>query len=89
MNEIVLSYRRMQVEYLLEEIGIKRCQLAKILCACPQLISMSVAGKLRRNVSFLLSIGLPREKLPAVVAAFPQARTRNGAEHAAPPSASS
>ena len=65
----------------MEEIGIKRCQVAKILCACPQLISMSVAGKLRRNVSFLVSIGVPRVKLPAVVAAFPQAHAQQTTPH--------
>ena len=73
MNETFVG----QVDFLLKEVGIKSEDVAKVLSACPPLISMSISAKLRPNLLFLRSIPLRPDKIAAVVVAYPQACSRH------------
>jgi mTERF domain-containing protein len=59
-------------EFLEERIGVPRRKLPTIVGRCPQLLVLSILGKLEPTVACLEAIGAQGKELATVVTRFPQ-----------------
>ncbi|CAE7430096.1 unnamed protein product [Symbiodinium sp. KB8] len=56
----------------LEDVGLSREQVAKVVAGFPQVLGCSIDGNLKLTVAWLEDVGLSREQVAKVVAGFPQ-----------------
>ncbi|CAE7201793.1 MTERF5 [Symbiodinium sp. CCMP2456] len=57
---------------LLEDVGLSRKQVAKVVAGLPALLGCSIDGNLKPTLAWLEDVGLSRQQVAKVVAGFPQ-----------------
>ena len=55
----------------LEDVGLSRAQVAKVIAVKPQVLGLSIEGNLRPTVAWLEDVGLSRAQVAKVIAVFP------------------
>ena len=55
----------------LEDVGLSRQQVAKVVAGFPAVLGYSIDGNLKTTVAWLEDVGLSRQQVAKVVAGFP------------------
>lgn len=62
----------MQVISFLEDLGIDKETIGRIICRCPEIFATSIEKTLKRKLEFLTSIGVSGAHIPRVIKKYPE-----------------
>lgn len=62
----------MQVISFLEDLGIDKETIGRIICRCPEIFATSIEKTLKRKLEFLTSMGVSGAHIPRVIKKYPE-----------------
>ncbi|KAK1269581.1 hypothetical protein QJS04_geneDACA013996 [Acorus gramineus] len=62
----------MEVVLFMEELGLDKGTVGRILCRCPEIFAASIENTLQEKVKFLMDLGITRDHLPRIIRKYPE-----------------
>ncbi|KAK1316567.1 hypothetical protein QJS10_CPA05g02457 [Acorus calamus] len=62
----------MEVVLFMEELGLDKGTVGRILCRCPEIFTASIENTLQEKVKFLMDLGISRDHLPRIIRKYPE-----------------